>query len=486
MTVYHVSSDVDAHVAQLKRLSRFRVTCVDQRKISSRGPMRASDLVLWELASGRRPGRRRIESLARGVPFVSYSIEGTKSLAHMSRALGFAAHLKAPLSSVEIERQLLLGESLDLSTRLRRFQTILRRHLAKPDVMAEVYRSVNVSVEPKKVADALVGHAARWLPVPAWAVIVPDESAVAKVVASRGLTARLQRGALALGKWVVRRGDDAISADLSNDRRTPKGPPVAALGFPMVSRGRTVGALIGLDLTKSERALLLGGPLLDAVGMLLEPAAVAFENAVNLKRAESLSVTDDLTRLYNSRFLGLVLRRETKRTSRSGYPLSMLFIDMDGFKIVNDNHGHLYGSRALVEAAQVIKVSARETDVVARFGGDEFAVVLPDTDTEGAKAVGERVRDEIAAHKFLASAGFDIRLTASVGVATLPGVASNADGLLQAADRAMYEVKAQGKNGIYRRRLMSAMQRMPLEPVGRLAASRQVPRQAVDSSGGAG
>ena len=162
VTVYHLSSDVDAHVAQLKRLSRFRVTCVEQRKISSRGPMRASDLVLWELASGRRPGRRRIESLARGVPFASYSVEGTKSLAVMSWALGFAAHLQAPLSSVEIERQLLLGESLDLSTRLRRFQTILRSHLAKPDVVAEVYRSVNVPVEPRKVADALVGHAA-WL-----------------------------------------------------------------------------------------------------------------------------------------------------------------------------------------------------------------------------------------------------------------------------------------------------------------------------------
>ena len=94
--------------------------------------------------------------------------------------------------------------------------------------------------------------------------------------------------------------------------------------------------------------------------MLLEPAAVALDNAMQLKRAEALSVTDDLTRLYNSRYMNQVLRRETKRASRSGRPLSLLFIDLDGFKSINDTHGHLFGSRALVEAATVIRGSARK------------------------------------------------------------------------------------------------------------------------------
>src|SRR6202030_2066135 len=113
-----------------------------------------------------------------------------------------------------------------------------------------------------------------------------------------------------------------------------------------------------------------------------------------------------------------VLRRESKRASRNGRPLSLLFLDLDGFKAVNDAHGHLCGSRTLVEAAAIIRTSARETDVVARFGGDEFALILPDTGGEGAFAVGARVRDKIAAHKFLAGDGLDIHLTASVGVAT--------------------------------------------------------------------
>src|SRR5204863_8984982 len=102
------------------------------------------------------------------------------------------------------------------------------------------------------------------------------------------------------------------------------------------------------------------------------------------------------------------------------------------------------GSPRLVEAAHVIKGSARETDVVARFGGDEFALILPDTGGEGAFAVGERIRDRIAAHSFLAGDGLDIHLTASIGVATLPDVAASADELVQAADKAMYRVKAAG------------------------------------------
>ena len=100
-------------------------------------------------------------------------------------------------------------------------------------------------------------------------------------------------------------------------------------------------------------------------------------------------------------------------------------------------------------AAGLIRLSARETDVVSRFGGDEFSLILPDTGSEGAAAVGERIRERVDGHRFLQGDGLDIHLTVSVGVATLPDVAASTEGLIQAADEAMYYVKEHGKNGIY-------------------------------------
>jgi diguanylate cyclase (GGDEF)-like protein len=268
------------------------------------------------------------------------------------------------------------------------------------------------------------------------------------MLAERGLVPDMGSAAFAIATWVMNRGQEFAAADLKRDTRVTDASVGAALAFPLSSRGRRVGALIALDPLPSTREPRLAAGMLRAVRILLEPAAVALDNALLLKRAEALSVTDDLTRLYNSRYLNQVMRRETKRASRSGRPLSLLFIDLDGFKAVNDTHGHLFGSRALVEAAAVIKQSARETDVVSRFGGDEFALVLPDTGGEGAYAVGERIRERIAAHQFLLGDGLDIHLTVSIGVATLPDVAASAEELMHAADKAMYMVKDSGKNGI--------------------------------------
>jgi diguanylate cyclase (GGDEF)-like protein len=331
---------------------------------------------------------------------------------------------------------------------LRPLQGALRRRLSRIDVLAEVTRAVNTTLDPERVADAIVAHAAEWLPVPGWVVYAVDNTGV-RTLGSRGISSMLDSAAAAVGQWVLKHGEICAAGDVSVDRRFGGGAQTAAIGFPLECRGRTVAAVVGVDKAPAPRDPVLAPATLSALRRAFEPCGIALDNAIRVQRAEALSVTDDLTQLYNSRYLSQVLRRETKRASRSGRPLSLLFIDLDGFKSINDTHGHLYGSRALVEAAGLIRQSARETDVVARFGGDEFALILPDTGSEGAAAVGERVRDRVNAHNFLQGDGLSIHLTVSVGVATLPDVAASAEGLIQAADEAMYHVKEHGKNGIY-------------------------------------
>jgi diguanylate cyclase (GGDEF)-like protein len=341
----------------------------------------------------------------------------------------------------------------DLAERLRPIQTALRRRLARVDLLAQMIRSVNASLDPERVGEEIVSLMADWLPVADWVVLAVDDTGRVRALGVSGLTAGAEGLARAVGTCVIRTGTVFCSPDLSGDRRLAgaggEPPEVAALAVPLACRGRTVGAVVGVDRARSAKEPKLTPATLQVLLSALEPGAIALDNALRVQRAEALSVTDDLTQLYNSRYLSQVLRRETKRASRSGRPLSLLFIDLDGFKSVNDTHGHLAGSRALVEAASVIRVSARETDVVARFGGDEFAIVLPDTGSDGAMAVGDRVRERIASHQFLQSEGLSIALTVSVGVATLPDVSISADGLIHAADNAMYWVKDRGKNGIH-------------------------------------
>ena len=337
---------------------------------------------------------------------------------------------------------------MDLASRLRPLQSALRSRLSRSDVLTEVIREVNASLDPERVADAIVGRASEWLPAPAWVVYAMDSTGV-RAFGARGLTPALESVAAAVGQWVLKRGEVCTVMDVAADARFGGPTEAAAIAFPLECRGKTIGALVGLDRSAAAREPRFVAGTQAAVLRALEPGAIALDNAVRVVRAEALSVTDDLTQLYNSRYLSQVLRRETKRASRSGRPLSLLFIDLDGFKSINDTHGHLYGSRALVEAAGLIRQSARETDVVARFGGDEFALILPDTGSEGAAAVGERIRERVDAHGFLQGDGLDIHLTVSVGVATLPDVAASTEGLIQAADEAMYHVKEHGKNGIY-------------------------------------
>ena len=448
LIVFHASPDVQTHIASLKRNRKCHVTCYLQPAVPIRRPAAGVDAVLWELAPGRRPNRRRLNTIARGMPILSYSSTTDADVAERSAELGFGCHLSTPLSVVAITHQVALAAPIDLAARLRRAQPTLRRHLARAEIARDMYRSVNASLEPLDVADALAARAAAWLPAASWPVIGTNAEGEALLLAERGLAARTEMAARALGAWVVDHAQEYGLASLRDDQVTRGAPDVAALALPLICRGRAIGALVGVDREPAVEVPRVSAATLETLQALLEPAAVALDNAFRIQRAEALSVTDDLTQLYNVRYLMQALRRESKRHVRSRRPLSLLFIDLDGFKGVNDQNGHLYGSRALVEMSRIILDCSRETDVVTRYGGDEFAVVLPETGSDGAMAVAARVCQRVRDHAFLQQEGINYRLTASTGVATLPDTASTIEALIQAADEAMYQVKADGKDGI--------------------------------------
>lgn len=177
-------------------------------------------------------------------------------------------------------------------------------------------------------------------------------------------------------------------------------------------------------------------------------ADLALANAERYVRAKERAFIDDCTEVYNARYLIESLDREIRRAERYGSPLSVLFIDLDRFKLVNDHHGHLVGSQALRQLSQVILQCVRQVDTLARYGGDEFTVVLVDTDFEIAQRVAERIRRTVEETLFDAGRGHALRLTCSVGVATYPLHGTAREQLLDVADKAMYRAKSNGRNRV--------------------------------------
>jgi len=191
-------------------------------------------------------------------------------------------------------------------------------------------------------------------------------------------------------------------------------------------------------------------PNLKNLLFLQDQASLAFENAARFASARNLLYIDELTGLFNYRYLDLALERELKRAERYGSSVALLFIDLDLFKGVNDTHGHLIGSRVLGELGSLLKNSVRDVDLVIRYGGDEYTIILVETDAESAAVVSERIRSTIENHVFLADDGYDIRLTACIGYACFPDDTRSKLELLEVADKAMYRGKFSGRNRVFR------------------------------------
>jgi two-component system, cell cycle response regulator len=188
---------------------------------------------------------------------------------------------------------------------------------------------------------------------------------------------------------------------------------------------------------------------LSTARFLNEQIQRSLENALNFADAQRLVFIDDVTGLFNTRYLDLALQTEIKRAKRFKTHLSLLFVDLDFFKLVNDSHGHLVGTKVLKETGKILKSCLREIDITIRYGGDEFIAVLTETDRTGAFKVAERIREAMEAYTFRIREGLELHLTCCVGSATFPDDADHKTDLIHLADLAMYRGKETTRNVVY-------------------------------------
>jgi diguanylate cyclase (GGDEF)-like protein len=181
------------------------------------------------------------------------------------------------------------------------------------------------------------------------------------------------------------------------------------------------------------------------LALFAQQAAIAIHNAKLYNEVEYLTKIDSLTGSYNRRGLNELSQRELARAYRSEQPVAMLMIDIDYFKYVNDHYGHAVGDQILCLLSNELQKNLRATDILCRFGGEEFAILLPETNVQTAQAIAERLRIHVANKNFEVP-GMNINITISIGVAWMPGNIANLDTLLKRADDAMYLAKRSGRN----------------------------------------
>lgn len=368
-------------------------------------------------------------------------------------------HINPPLDAFSLRRSLDYAlTSYSLNRQLDESRLRLRRLTQKLDTLTNIVKTANSILDPKRVTELIMENIQHLIPSEAWSILLIDEAnqdlffEMAKGEEGKTLSQYRLKVGEGIAGWVAATAQPVIVNDVEKDRRFL---PVidekmhfktrSVLCAPLISRGRTMGVVEIIN--KSEGEPFSEGDL-DMLLTLVEPAAIALENAILYQRAKELSITDDLTKLHNARYVQEYLAKEIKRCRRYKGNCSLIFLDLDGFKDVNDRHGHMIGGKALVEVGSVIKGCVRDVDVTARYGGDEFTIVLTETDTAGAVSIAERIRRHIQERAFLLDEGLHVRLSASLGIATFPENGHSPEEIIQQADKAMYSVKGSSKNGV--------------------------------------
>jgi len=326
-----------------------------------------------------------------------------------------------------------------------------QREAGEIAVFQELGKALTSSLQLDQVLRTIMEKIDEFLRPDNWSLLLLDEAkqelyfelAVGK--ASQALKDVRVKMGQGIAGWVAQHGEVVIVPDTSKDTRffgkvdeKTKMETRSIVAVPVNFRDTCLGVIELINCVGPEGFDPRDLKLLEA---LSDFAAIALENARHVKRIHELTIMDDCTSLYNARHMGVILDTEIYRSQRYNYEFSIVFIDLDHFKQVNDTHGHLVGSRLLAEIGEALKTNCRLIDFAFRYGGDEFVLLLPQTSKENAINVARRLHKLIRETQWLKSEGLNIRLTPSMGLAAYPVDSKTKEGLLHLADEAMYQVK---------------------------------------------
>jgi diguanylate cyclase (GGDEF)-like protein len=326
-----------------------------------------------------------------------------------------------------------------------------QREAGEIAIFQELGKALTSSLQLDQVLRTIMEKIDEFLRPDNWSLLLLDEAkqelyfelAVGK--ASQALKDVRVKVGQGIAGWVAQHGEVVIVPDTSKDTRffgkvdeKTKMETRSIVAVPVKFRETCLGVIELINCIGPEGFDPRDLKLLEA---LSDFAAIALENARHVKRIHELTIMDDCTSLYNARHMGVILDTEIYRSQRYNYEFSIVFIDLDHFKQVNDTHGHLVGSRLLAEIGEALKTNCRLIDFAFRYGGDEFVLLLPQTSKENAINVARRLHKLIRETLWLKSEGLNIRLTPSMGLAAYPVDSKTKEGLLHLADEAMYQVK---------------------------------------------